>query len=323
MVRDACAPTTRISACMRVSRSCDAMLPNSTCTLLASGRSQLTAYQQLATHKWIKTQPAEQSLLVNIGANSHRKVSRSDPDPSLRCVRLGWRSILVEPVPQNFEALKMTYQSELALQPSRFELIQAALCDGGCATGTMPIWFVDFSNATGNWGTSESDARCLNNSGHFSWVKEIASFSRAHVLRHSRLLSGGSRGRRRCAQCSMELNTALPETCVTRAIVDNTRSIAVRCLCAETELRLRPSEPAVNLLVVDTEGFDFRVLAQYPFARLRTYRVIFEAIHLQQWEFVAAAELLHKHGFAHVSGGYRGNSVWHHRNAPSFDIRRE
>ena len=85
------------------------------------------------------------------------------------------------------------------------------------------------------------------------------------------------------------------------------------CVCFD---ELLAGESAVTLLVIDTEGFDYKVLSQYPFGQLATHRVVFEAVHLKRWEFDAAATLLHRHGFVHLSGGYWGNSVWHHRDAP-------
>eukprot|EP00966_Prymnesium_polylepis_P304920 7045011-Prymnesium_polylepis.1 len=49
-------------------------------------------------------------------------------------------------------------------------------------------------------------------------------------------------------------------------IRDNVRSAKVRCMCLASELTLREPERAVTLLVVDTEGFDYQNLAQYPFS---------------------------------------------------------
>ena len=124
-----CAPNTRIVGCMRQAgrsrRSCGAILPNTTCALLAAGRNELSESQLLPTQRWATQQPANQSVLVNIGANTHTKTSGADPDPSLQSVRLGWRSFLIEPVPQNFEALQRTYWHEATEHPAHLTTYRA------------------------------------------------------------------------------------------------------------------------------------------------------------------------------------------------------
>ena len=68
----------------------------------------------------------------------------------------------------------------------------------------------------------------------------------------------------------------------------------------------------VSLLVVDAEAHDYEVLAQFPFGRVPVERVVFEATHMRNADFDAAAALLSSHGFVPLRGGFKAASnVWH------------
>ena len=284
-------------------------------------RGNLSESQLLSTSQWVRRLPPATSVLLQVGANTHQK-QHADPDPGPLCVSLGWRSVLIEPVPQVFAGLRATYATH---ESARLELVNAAVCADATAERCTPnaktqaMWYVDTSNATGNWGTNRSDARCIERSGLYGWVKEIASQSKTHVESHSRLLQWSRSSARRCEACSAELGRPLPPDCVTDMIRNNLRRVDVRCYCMGRELRLKPSEPAVTLLVVDAEGYDYNVLAQYPWRRpgLKPWRVVFESSHLQNADFDSAAELLRSHGYRQLSGGYhRFINEWHHEDAP-------
>ena len=47
------------------------------------------------------------------------------------------------------------------------------------------MWYVDLTNATGNWGSADADTRCARE----SIIKEIASLSKEHVTRHRRAMT--------------------------------------------------------------------------------------------------------------------------------------
>ena len=276
------------------------------------GNGTLNVFQQLNTKQWIPKLSKHNAVMLNIGANTHEKM-RTDPDPAPLAVQSGWRSILVEPIPQNFEGLQQTYRSRSSSQ--RVRLAQAAVCET-CDEAAKQIYFVDMTNATGNWGTNRSDARCLHTSGYFGWVKELASFDPYRIYQHERLLVGARRGHERCTICSQELGRPLPDDCVYDVIKNNIASVAVPCFCMATEVRLQANEPAVTLLVIDTEGFDQNVLLQYPFETLPTMRVVFEANKMPNRVFDAICGFLHRHGYIHLSGGYKSAiSTWHHRDA--------
>ena len=332
-------------------------------------RDGLTPEQLLPTSKWVKRRPPETSVLVQVGANTHRK-NAGDPDPGPSCVQLGWRSILLEPVPNVFRELQRTYQDRTS---ARLQLVNAAVCPespvepcsaGVCAChlddiclrsspsdlhlispcahmhahphasddslsschllGTamaQEMWYVDTTNATGNWGSNHSDARCLSNSGYFGWVEEIASLDKKRVFKSSSYLQHSRNSAKRCAACSQELGRPLPSNCLAKMIHRNIRRVNVHCFCMgqeqEKTLRLRGQEKAVTLLIVDAEGFDLNVLQQYPFGRLPTWRVVFEAKHMSRQSFKTAAELLGNHSYRHVTGSHGAYlSEWHHKDAP-------
>ena len=279
----------------------------------------LTSEQRMPTLAWVRRREADTSVLVQVGANSHRK-NAADPDPGPLCVKLGWRSVLLEPIPNIFGELRHTYRDRVA--SPRLQLVNAAVC---AETAQQPcsqemsqeLWFVDTTNATGNWGSNHSDARCLRNSGLYGWVAEIASHSKRHLLGEARNLQLSRSSVRRCASCTQELGRPLPPDCVRNMIHDNIRRVDVRCFCMKDELRLRKAEPAVTLLVVDAEGYDYTVLQQYPWERLPPWRVVFEATHLGRSSFDQAATLLQSHGYRHVAGGVGAyTSEWHHLDAP-------
>ena len=73
-------------------------------------------------------------------------------------------------------------------------------------------------------------------------------------------------------------------------------------------------ETRVELLMIDTEGFDYEVLKMYPFATAPAVRVIYESSHLPTSAIIAAAELMRRLGYANVAGGLGRvpTVVWQH-----------
>ena len=59
------------------------------------------------------------------------------------------------------------------------------------------------------------------------------------------------------------------------------------------------------------EGHDTTVLESYPFGSVPTWRVIFEAYHLQRGRLLRATALLRSHGFVPLNPGNRYLSSWH------------
>ena len=81
--------------------------------------------------------------------------------------------------------------------------------------------------------------------------------------------------------------------------------------------------PTLSLLVIDAEGYDFKVLRAFPFGSVRVSRVIYESMHLSKDDRLGAARLLHAHGFTSVLSPLSPSrvSVWH-RNGSRERVRR-
>ena len=285
---------------------------------LARSKTELSKIQRLGAVRWLRHHNHKMSVLVQIGANNHQQSASYDPGPY--AVRRGWRSVLIEPVPQIFAALCHTYNATAHVQA-----VNAAVCATAGSSSKAPharvceqgahqrIWYVDMTNATGNWGKNHSDARCVLSSGAYGWVNEIASLRRETVLNHNRLLLQSRTSAMRCAKCAADLGRPLPPDCVRDVIRANLRSHETRCLCFAEELQLLSHERSVTLLTIDAEGADLEVLRQWPFDALPTTRVMFEAAHLSHAQFEEAAELLERHGFRFVAGDYGAiASEWQH-----------
>ena len=251
----------------------------------------------------VRTQP--QPFVVQVGANDHSPRPQVNEDPVPAAIRFGFRALLIEPIPEMASRLEARYAST-----PRVRVINAAVC-GNCSTQEKrTMYTVDLTNRTGHWGTNFSDPRCITLTGA-RWVQELGSFRKAHVLEAAKQL--GKNQKQRCEECSALLARPLPWNCLRRVVFDNIVSTTVPCVCLKELLR---EEKHADLLMVDTEGFDFHVLQQYPFDTVETARVVYESAHLADEEVIAAAEKLRALGFANVQGGLGkvSTAAWQHMN---------
>jgi len=279
-----------------------------------------TSVRCLATPDWIRGLDPRPASLFQIGANIHEATTYAQEDPAPMAVALGWAATLLEPMPDVFAKLERRYTP----RPPRVELLNAAVC-GACGDAPLQMYSVDLTNATGNWGSNDSDARCLAANagpeaciprceGASHWTSEIASLDRAHVTKHNRFFAYGPN---QCRRCTARLERPLPNDCMRNVIVKNVRATDVHCFCAPTELgkRLRRGS-RLSLLMVDAEGHDDAVLHQFPFATIRPARVVFEANHLGWWRFHRLARHLRAWGYEMLGGTPTDYiSTWHHVNS--------
>ena len=279
-----------------------------------------TSVRCLPTPAWVGALNPRAASLFQIGANIHEATSYAQEDPAPLAVKRGWAATLLEPMPDIFAKLERRYTP----RPPRVELLNAAVCDA-CESAPLQMYSVDLTNATGNWGTNDSDTRCLAANagpeacvprceGASHWTSEIASLDRAHVTKHNRFFAYGPTQCRRCAQ---RLERPMPSDCMRNVIVKNVKATDVRCFCAATELgkRLRRGS-RLSLLMVDAEGHDDAVLYQFPFATIRPARVLFEAHHLRPRRFYRLAQHLRAWGYEMLGGTPTDYiSTWHHVNS--------
>mmetsp|Transcript_8826 Transcript_8826/g.19661 ORF Transcript_8826/g.19661 Transcript_8826/m.19661 type:complete len:290 (-) Transcript_8826:205-1074(-) len=260
----------------------------------------------MRTKEWVqRMDTAARPLLLQVGANVHADTSYENADPGPLCARLGWASVLLEPIPHLFEQLRQRYADSPHIMPRR-----AAVCDS-CAQREARMWLVDLTNASGRWGSNDSDPRCLGPKA--AWLTEVASLSRKHVERHASTFYGAEYTRGMCAECAVQQGRPLPADCLRNVVLQNLREVSVPCFCLRDEV---PQLGSVALLLLDAEGRDYSILQQYPFAAVPTARVIFEAAHMSSTQFHAAGALLRAHGFLWVEGRLGASmSVWHHVNS--------
>lgn len=276
-----------------------------------------TSVRCLPTLEWIQALNPRAASLLQIGANIHEATTYSQADPAPLAVARGWAATLLEPMPDVFAKLKRRYTP----RPPRVDLVNAAVCDA-CGSAPLQMYSVDLTNATGNWGTNDSDARCLDANagpekciprceGASHWTSEIASLDRAHVKRHNRFFAYGPNQCRRCAE---RLERPMPSNCMRNVIAKNLKTTNVRCFCTTTELgpRLRH----LSLLMIDAEGYDDAVLLQFPFKAIRPARILFEAHHLGSRRFYRLARYLRTWGYEMLGGTLEDYiSTWHHANS--------
>lgn len=164
----------------------------------------------------------------------------------------GWKALLLEPVPATFEKLKSRHGVSGPTGSSRLRLINGGVCRS-CNQRGATMHTLDFSNASGGWGSPHADGRCARQPG-LEWLHEIASLSRRHVLRHERYLASTPA---QCSGCARTLGySSLPDDCLRNFIASSLVEQSIACVCLQTEVQ--PTE-AVSLLLVDAEGFDLHV----------------------------------------------------------------
>ena len=192
---------------------------------------------------WVEAQPPNESLVVQVGANDG---ALHEDDPVPVALARGWAGLLLEPAAAPFAALRARYASAAP----RVRTLDAAVCPrppDAEEPAALDMWFVDLTNATGNWGSTDADARCFPDGA--AWLSELTSFSREHLMKHHR--QNNPRGGMNCRVCAYRQRRALPKNCLKRVIAANLRSVRVRCARLATELA---GAQAVSLLVVDAAG---------------------------------------------------------------------
>ena len=211
-------------------------------------------------------------------------------------------------MPTTFERLRARYAQNASVRTLN------VICARACAKheGAVEFWGIDTSNATGLWGSQHVDARCVVGDPDVGWVTEVSSLSRAYVS--SQLHRGKIKVPQPgvCARCAERLGKHLDANCM-RGIKQALRSVRVPCIDWAREL---PEKSVVHALLVDAEGHDHEVLEHYPFERVETWRVIFEAARISRSQFAEVAARLRHAGFRHVEGPFGAmQSVWHHLNS--------
>jgi hypothetical protein len=269
----------------------------------------------LQHHPFVKGS-TEQPLVVEIGAHDH---GDGDKDPAKFAVEQGYRALLFEPLPDTYARLHARY----AKHPS-VKTRNALVCDSPQPTTAagadgrptlclgdgryVPFYGVDMTNATGNFGTPTADARCVTGPlgmKKFTWITQLSSLSKQHILNHAYLFS--RKLPESCEECSKRLGRQLPIRCLERVVSANILERRLPCACLAAELA---SETRVALLVVDAEGHDSNVLAQFPFDRIKPAAIVFEAKHLADDDFARVSLRLRALGYVCAWGRCSRSNPW-------------
>ena len=278
-----------------------------------------TSVRCLPTAMWVQALDPRTASLFQIGANIHEATTYDQADPAPLAIARGWAATLLEPMPDIFAKLEQRYTP----RPPSVDLVNAAVCDA-CGSAPLQMYSVDLTNATGNWGSNDSDTRCLaanagpetcipHCKGASHWTSEIASLDRTHLERHNRFFAYGPNQCRRCAQ---RLKQPMANDCMRNVIVKNIKSTSVRCFCTTTELVKLLRRGHLSLLMVDAEGFDDAVILQFPFETVRPARILFEANHLASRRFYRLARYLRQWGYEMLDGTPKDYiCTWHHVNS--------
>ena len=203
-----------------------------------------TSARCLPTPMWIQALDPRAASLLQIGANIHEAITYAQDDPAPLAVARGWAATLLEPMPDIFAKLERRYTP----RPPSVDLVNAAVCDA-CGNTPLQVYSVDLTNATGNWGSNDSDARCLAANagteaciprceGASHWTSEIASLDHAHLTKHNRLFGYGPN---QCRRCAARLERPMPNDCMRNVIAKNLKATGRALLLHHDRARAAPA----------------------------------------------------------------------------------
>lgn len=160
----------------------------------------------------------------------------------------GWRGVMLEPQPRPAARLRELYAGAAGIV-----VLEAAV---DAARGTRPLYTVDCDELP-------------------KWAGGMASFDRAHLLKHDYLFPG---------------------------IAAMIRELTVVCVTFDDVLGHLP-KGRLDLLQIDAEGADGRLLALFPFERARPAIVQWEVKNMSRAQQEAALDLLCGHGYRIARSG--------------------
>ena len=176
--------------------------------LLATKLSARSTDESYDLTHWISALPSPTSHTVfQVGANDG---SAHINDPIQFALRKGWHAVLLEPMAEPFAKLQQRHLH--ASTAGRVRVVNAALCPptlkqasavgepGAASSVCAPrreMYFVDFSNATGNWGSAKADARCLGANSRRGISESCARVDSVSLVRTLRASEASARAESR------------------------------------------------------------------------------------------------------------------------------
>ncbi len=160
----------------------------------------------------------------------------------------GWGGVMLEPQPRPAARLRELYAGAEGIV-----VLEAAI---GAARGTRQLFTVECDDLP-------------------RWAGGMASFDRAHLLKHDYLFPG---------------------------IADMIRELMVECVTFDDALSHLPARP-LDLLQIDAEGADGHLLSLFPFGRVRPAIVHWESKNMSRAQQEAALDLVCGHGYRVARSG--------------------
>jgi FkbM family methyltransferase len=181
-------------------------------------------------------------VFVQIGSHNG-----NDNDPLARYIdkHVGWRGVMVEPIPRQFARL----QARRGGDP-RLRLVQAAITDHD---GSVDMTIVETDESTPHW------------------FSQLSSIESDVILRHQHLA---------------------PD------LLERLRTVQVPAM---TFASLVEAMDRIDVLHIDTEGHDAKILSQVDLERWRPAIVMYESVHLEAGERARCEARLRSHGYDLVS----------------------
>jgi FkbM family methyltransferase len=211
---------------------------------------------------------APQGTWLQIGANSLSGTDTNDPLVKyLNILPAAWVKVFVEPIPALFANL----EESVARWPNAKAVNVAVAPTDDVPEAQLNMYCLkDAFGEEDGWGNEKNSGASRHKQAFDDgdllphWADQICSFDENHITKH------------------------FPE----RVAMTTTVSVTAWSV---PELLRQQDIHRVDVLMVDTEGFDLRVLQQIPFATIRPRLIVYEHIHLSDADQKAAKDFLRRH----------------------------
>jgi len=211
---------------------------------------------------------------IIVGANDGDSVRTNDPVYDALS-NTNVKALMVEPNPPIYKILVRNLQK--FQQPARLQPLNFAICPD--KKGTVPFYVV-----------SPHFREKFPNAAHFATFSGISSMNKTHLLKHWQYLKGQVKSQKEFEAFIDEIQVPCqtPSDLMTR---DN----------------FKPQQ--VDLLMVDVEGFDAKVVTSFMAQKaFKPKIIIFEHLHLSRAEYSNVQTLLRHRGYA-ISATEDGNTL--------------
>lgn len=161
------------------------------------------------------------------------------------------------------EPQKAIFDTQLSVMYRQYKNLQLLNAAIATVNGFMPIYKIAFSNER--------------------WASGLTSFDRSTLERH---IDNGY-----IDQCAQKQGITPPAHRADYVTTEQVKCVAFDTLTTQYKIK------NLDLLVIDTEGFDFEIIKMINFAQLKPRLIVFEHIHLSATDLDACQKLLQDNGY--------------------------